>query len=159
MHLYDALGRSLRGVNGVVDDAPEDASPGGAAGRQRGAWPGGVYMCTHLHSQGGFTGWARRPKIPCCAWRCAHAAFARVARAARVAARALRVHARPRLRMLAGHPKRVRVQRRVARVQCVLCSECAHVQSWQQAGMAGGAPCARVLGEAQLMSIIPHARA
>ena len=51
------------------------------------------------------------------------------------------------------------MQLRVARVQCVLCSECSHVQSWQQAGMAGVVSCACVLGEARDMSIIPHARA
>ena len=99
------------------------------------------------------------PKIPCIAWRCVDAAFARVARAVRAMASALLACAWPRLRVLAGHRKRVRVQLRVARVECVSCKVCGCGQCWQQGGMAGGVCCARVLGEAQIMSIIPHARA
>ena len=142
-----------------VGHFPKDVSPGGAAGRRRGAWPG-ARMCTHMHSRGGFTASSRGArKSRWLACRRVVRCVARMARCLCALARALRVHARPRQRVLAGHPKRVRVQLRVAHVQCDLCKACAHVQSWQQSGMAGGVPCARVLGEAQNMSIIPHARA
>ena len=50
--------------------------------------------------------------------------FARVARCVRAMAPALRVHARPYSRVLAGHRKRDCEQLRVACVQCGLCKEC-----------------------------------
>ena len=51
------------------------------------------------------------PKIPCIAWRCVDAAFARVARAVRAMASALLACAWPRLRVRAGRRKRVCVQK------------------------------------------------
>ena len=106
---------------------PKDVSPGGAAGRRRGAWPG-ARMCTHMHSRGGFTAssrGARESRWLAC--RRVARCVARMARCLCALARALRVHARPRQRVLAGHPKRVRVQLRVAHVQCHLCKACANV--------------------------------
>ena len=97
-----------------VGHFPKDVSPGGAAGRRRGAWPG-ARMCTHMHSRGGFTAssrGARESRWLAC--RRVARCVARMARCLCALARALRVHARPRQRVLAGHPKRVRVQLRVA---------------------------------------------
>ena len=95
-------------------------------------------MCTHAHSHGQLHSRRRvAPKIPCVAWRCACAAVARVARCVHAMAPALRAHAWPRCRVLAGHRERVRVQLRVARVQCVLCKVCAHEQCWQHCAPHG----------------------
>ena len=115
-------------------------------------------MCTHAHSHGQLHSRRRvAPKIPCVAWRCACAAVARVARCVHAMAPALRAHAWPRCRVLAGHRERVRVQLRVARVQCVLCKVCAHEQCWQHCA-PHGVRHACVLDEAQPMSIIPCVR-
>ena len=113
---------------------------------------------THTHTHGQLHSRRRvAPKIPRVAWRCACAAVARVARCVHAMAPALRAHAWPRCRVLAGHRERVRVQLRVARVQCVLCKVCAHLQCWQHCA-PHGVRHACVLDEAQPVSIIPCVR-
>ena len=101
------------------------------------------------------------PKIPCVAWRYACAAVARVARCVHAMAPALRAHAWPRCRVLAGHCERVRVQLRVARVQCVLCKVCAHEQESKAGSIVHHMVCgmrACWIHEAQPVSIIPCVR-
>ena len=82
--------------------------------------------------------------------------FARVARCVHAMAPALRAHARPYSRVLAGHRKRDREQLRVACVQCCLCKECGCEQSWQHC-VSHGVQRACALGEARPVGIIPRA--
>ena len=57
---------------------PKVVSPGEAAGRRRGAWPGSC-ACARICIHGTASQQARRvaPKIPCVAWRCVRVAVAR----------------------------------------------------------------------------------